>query len=171
MAKWVTFIYWLVLAHLPLGHGQDYTPDPLSGKDKNESSLSSPLEDCILEISQLPKSMSNSSEMNMPENTAFILVFLFFQSFFQFIWLYWGNCLIVLGQCLECKLNLPFNKKDVSLPPDHVQSSDGRQWPRDVHDGLRGTRTTLKPCITNPENWKINNYSFKTNLNWHSSKS
>lgn len=49
-------------------------------------------------------------------------------------------------------------------------STDGRQWPTDAHDELKGTRQTLKSRITNPGNWKINNYSFKTNLNWHSSK-
>lgn len=48
-------------------------------------------------------------------------------------------------------------------------STDGRQWPTDAHE-LKGTRQTLKSRITNPGNWKINNYSFKTNLNWHSSK-
>lgn len=40
----------------------------------------------------------------------------------------------------------------------------------DGHDELKGTRKTLKPYITNPENGKINSYSFKTNLNWHSGK-
>lgn len=51
-----------------------------------------------------------------------------------------------------------------------IKSSDGRQWPKDVHDGLREARQILRPCIMNPGNWKINSYSFKTNLNWQSSK-
>lgn len=50
-----------------------------------------------------------------------------------------------------------------------IKSSDGRQWPKDVHDGLI-LRQILRPGIMNPGNWKINSYSFKTNLNWQSSK-
>ena len=78
-----------------LGSRTGYTFDLLLGKGKYESSLSSSLEDWILEIVQIPKSMSNCSDMNMPENTAFILVFLLFQSFLFFL-----TCLIALGQGL-----------------------------------------------------------------------